>query len=674
MSTEESIKRDAEALQNLIDLKRDYAEILTDESKKVLEYLRLKKQLAAAEKMGAENIEQLREAALKYRDSMAETAVEILQMTEQIEEQSESLKNQRESLAKSEKRVASFKKGIDDLTQSNISSVMSLKGFAENVLKVTFALEGQGIELARSTGYTKDFADNLTDLMKRNRGLALSITENQQLIAGLSLGMSRFNAVGDIQQRVLEDIGARFLRLGVDTKEFGLALDSINYAFGLTGQAAADAAHNLDTLSSEIGRPLGSVVKDFNELAPTLARFGRQGPEVFRKLNIQARQLGLTVRQAFDVSELFDTFEGAADVAGRLNAQLGLQLNSVELMRASSEDRIPLLKREFELQGKNFSSMDRRQKQMIAGILKVDEKTAASLLGDSMDISQFQKEKAEEKTMTDMVKLQEHMNRLMQEMAQDFAGPLIEVFKFIKRHMETIIEWTPKLVLALGALKGAGMVNALTGGAAARGAGGLLSKIGAMVGIGGTAAAGAGSKTAVQAAAMALKASTTGMTSQAALAAAKAAGVGAAKGVSRLIPGLGGAITAGVNKASGQSWGRSITTGIASAIGGIGGAALGIGWGSIPLAIGGSVAGEKLGGAAYDWITGEPTAPASGAGSVKAMNRSTSQSHQSSRSSSGQNIVVKELTLPIRLIVDGREFTPIIEKALNITLSPMTPV
>ena len=71
---------------------------------------------------------------------MDETEVEILQMTEQIEKQSESLKKQRESLSKSQKRIASFKKGIDALTDSNISSIMSLEGFAQNVLKVTFAL------------------------------------------------------------------------------------------------------------------------------------------------------------------------------------------------------------------------------------------------------------------------------------------------------------------------------------------------------------------------------------------------------------------------------------------------------------------------------------------------------------------------------------------------------
>ena len=622
MSSEESIKREEEALRSLIDLKRDYAEILKDESKNVLDYLRTKKQLAAAEKIGAENVEQLKEAVLEYRGAMDETEVEILKMTEQIEKQSESLRRQRESLSKSQKRIASFKKGIDALTDSNISSIMSLEGFAQNVLKVTFALEGQGIELARSTGYTKDFADNLTDLMKRNKGLALSITENQQLIAGLSLGMARFNAIGDTQQRVLEDIGARFLRLGVDSKELGSALDTINYAFGLTGQAAASAAQNLEGLASEIGRPLDSVVKDLNAIGPTLGRFGEQGLQVFRKLSKQARELGLTTKQAFDVSELFDTFEGAANIAGRLNSQLGLQLNSVELMKTSSEDRIDLLRQEFQLQGLSFQSMGRRQKQMIAGILGQDEETTARLLGDSMDISRFQKEKADEKTMTDMVKMQERMNRLMQDIAMPLAEHLEDILEYVKKHMDAFIEWAPLVLGALAALKvaemGGGLLNTLTGGAAGPAAGGLIR--------------GAGSAL--------LRMSPAG---KALAAGALVAGVGSMVMTGKKDEGFG-------RKAAGTI-GSVLTMGgvaIAAALGApvTGGGSIAAG---LAIGAGAGIAGDMAGTKLYDTFFGAPTGPST----TNAEMNSTM--HQNRKASASQgSTALPNLTLPIELKIDGK--------------------
>ena len=135
---------------------------------------------------------------------------------------------------------------------------------------------------------------------------------------------------------------------------------------------------------------------DFNNLAPALARFGDRGTAVFNELAKDARRLGLTVQEAFDVTELFDTFQGAADVAGKLNSQLGLQLNSVEIMGASSEDRLKILRAEFDLQGQSFKSMGKRQKQMIAEILKVDVNQAARLFGDPMELRRAQRDQIEQ--------------------------------------------------------------------------------------------------------------------------------------------------------------------------------------------------------------------------------------------------------------------------------------
>jgi hypothetical protein len=46
---------------------------------------------------------------------------------------------------------------------------------------------------------------------------------------------------------------------------------------------------------------------------------------------------------------------------------------------------------------------------------------------------------------------------------------------------------------------------------------------------------------------------------------------------------------------------------------------------------------------------------------------------QKSQSETDRTIEVKEMTLPIRMVVDGREFSPIVEKAMNIKLNPVTP-
>ena len=625
MADEESIKREEEALRRLMDLRSDYTNVLQEESKQVLVYTKAKKALAAAEKAGAENVAELRETVETYRASLSETETDILEMTQQIEKQSEALKAQREALAKSQKRMASFKSGVDALTDSNISSIMSLEGFAANVLKVTFALEDLGIQIGRQTGYTTTFRDNLTNITQRNAELAISLAESSQIIIGLSTGMARFNMLGDAQQSVLEDISARFMRLGVDTKAFGEVMDTVNYSFGLTGQAAAEAAKGLESVASQVGRPLDSVVSDLNEIGPSLARFGQDGLRVFSKLAVQARELGLTTKQAFDVSELFDTFEGAANIAGRLNAQLGLQLNSVEMMKASSEERIELLRDEFQLQGLQFESMGRRQRQMIAGILGQDEETAARLLGGRMDISAFQKE-PEEKTITDMVKMQEKMNHLMEQLGMLLAPILYDILNFIKAHFHKFVDWAPTVVGLLAAMKGAGFLRNLgTSGAGAAAAGTGIS--GGLAGL---------------------------FTKEGLKQTVKS---GAASGFAGRVPIIGGLLAGGLDMLMGESFGRSAAGALGGIAGGFAGLLGGGGIASVPLAVAGGYGGQKAGKGIYDAIFGAPQPPATNNAD---MARATDPTRRSRRDANLPNI-----TMPVTLEVDGKQFAKTTVNVMN---------
>ena len=95
------------------------------------------------------------------------------------------------------------------------------------------------------------------------------------------------------------------------------------------------------------------------------------------------------------IAESVDTFEGAADMAGKLNAQLGLQINSVELLNADHNERINIMRREFQQSGKNFDDMGRRQRQAVAEMLGVDVDMASRLFGDPMSFAKVDAERAE---------------------------------------------------------------------------------------------------------------------------------------------------------------------------------------------------------------------------------------------------------------------------------------
>lgn len=649
-----------EQTEAAIESRQLLLDLIGDESKKVAELLAIRKKLDAAIEAGADNVEELRQKHSELAQQLSDQAKEVVNLTEALANQQEELKRAQkaldeyiEKIEKSEKVLAGIERGfskvrgsIDKLTSSTLGSTFTLDGFVNNIISVAHRLQDLEVGLARSTGRVTDFRDNLQDITRANKALSISLTEGKEIISGLSVGMTRFNLVGEKQQRVLQNVAARFKRLGVETSDFAPVLDRINFGFGMTGEAAASAAASLEDMSDEVGRPLQSVIQDLNEIGPTLARFGNNGLKVFRKLNIQARELGLTVKQAFDLTELFDTFESAANVAGRLNAQLGLQLNSVEIMKASTEDRLDILRKEFQLQGKNFQAMGRRQKQMIASILGVDEETAAKALGEGMDISQFQKQKAKEKTLTDVVTFQEQTTRAIEALGQELAPLFQKLIQKVLDLTRNFADWGPKVLVALGVGAAGSML--------ARG-GMALSK-----GLATGAASGTG-----------MLAAGTGL----------ATAGGAALSTLSAIPLVGQAI-GGIGQGlyeyqqTGDA-GRAVARGGAGITGGLAGAAAGAAIGSVVPVIGtaiggiiGGVLGQFGGGMLATSIMGDPKKDPGKSSAVNDMKRTQAQKSQSE---TDRTIEVKEMTLPIRMVVDGREFSPIVEKAMNIKLNPVTP-
>ncbi len=404
----------SERTQNI----KQYIEDLGKEADNIKVVLAAKKKLELAEKIGAENVEELRKEYEYYRESLSEVDESIIKQTESLDKNSVALEKNRKELAEKKKQLEAEKEaleesnkvyekrkkilgevaaGMDTLAGTQVSNLFSLKGLMSAGAAYMHQLDAQRVSLRKATGQVNSLTDNLNDMMNANDGLYLSLEENTQVLSSLSTGMTKFLSLSDQQQSSVQSLSKTYFRLGADAGSTATMFDKLGYAFNLTTEQALSAGDGLLNLSTSIGRPIAEVQKDLIELAPELSRFGARGIQVFEKLAVQARQLGMTVKQAFDMTELFDTFESSANVTGRLNAQLGLQLNSVELMKASSEDRIQLLRQEFAMQGKNIDTMGRRQQQMIASILGTDVESARRLLGDAIGLEQFQKP-GEEKT------------------------------------------------------------------------------------------------------------------------------------------------------------------------------------------------------------------------------------------------------------------------------------
>jgi hypothetical protein len=449
----ESLERQQRLASERTENIKQYIEQLGKEADEIKVVLAAKKKLELAEKIGAENVEELRKEYEFYRESLSEVDEAIIKQTESLNDNSKALEKNRKELAEKKKQLEAEKKaleesnkiyekrkkilgevaaGMDTLAGTQVSNLFSLKGLISAGAAYMHQLDAQRVSLRKATGQVNSLTDNLNDMMNANDGLYLSLEENTQVLSSLSTGMTKFLALSGQQQSSVQSLSKLYFRLGADAGSTATMFDKLGYAFNLTTEQALSAGDGLISLSTSIGRPIAEVQKDLIELAPELSRFGSRGIQVFEKLAVQARQLGLSVKQAFDMSELFDTFESSANVAGRLNAQLGLQLNSVELMKASSEERIQLLRQEFALQGKNIDTMGRRQQQMIASILGTDVESARRLLGDAIGLEQFQKpgeEKTDSQNIARMTTLQQKVQVSQEKMFHTQEATLTAVIE-----------------------------------------------------------------------------------------------------------------------------------------------------------------------------------------------------------------------------------------------------
>ena len=522
---------------------------------------------------------------------------------------------------------------FDKFYGTQLDSLTSFSKAIPAVSKFASVIHDTQVELRRVTGFQDRYSRSFTRLRGAYAAINLPQAELEKNLIGLNQNFSAFDAMSPAMRDNLTMLAGNFTLLGVSGEETGKLLDDLQFSFGIVGDAAVQAGGDLRELSKETGLGMSVLLKDLNELSPELARFGMEGTRVFAGMAKQARSLGLSTKDIFDVSEQLDTFQGAAEIVGRMNAQFGMQLNSVELMKASHEERVDILRQEFQLQGRSFQALDRRQKQMLASILGRDVKTVAKLFGDQMDIAAFQEDVGKADPIDKFTKFADRASVLNQQIYDEMIKQLggvqavndmqIGLLKTMQQNVGIVAKALKALMIA-SAVRGVTNIVPGMGGPAAGAATRTATQTAAR-----TAAQSAATQTAARGlpafSSQAAKKAGESMSRNVIEGAAKGAASGTAKNLLKRLPfGIGAAVGVGMNKASGQSWGRSVTVGVLGAVGGaLSAAGLGAATGGVGLlAAGGayaagSMATEAAVGAAYDKIFGKPTAAPAGPAEAK---------------------------------------------------------
>ena len=132
---------------------------------------------------------------------------------------------------------------------------------------------------------------------------------------------------------------ALMTKFGVSAESTAANMEIMIRALNMGADEAIQAQEDIARLGIQIGIGAQAATTSFQQALPRLSLYGSDAVGIFENTARAASKMGMTVDQVLDIGERFQTFEGAAESAGRLNAILGGGfIDNLELMEASFDD------------------------------------------------------------------------------------------------------------------------------------------------------------------------------------------------------------------------------------------------------------------------------------------------------------------------------------------------
>ena len=315
-------------------------------------------------------------------------------------EQAAELKLQQEFYKRSNSALLGLLDTVDSFTGSNFKMLTSLKGLTTGLGQSARSFEEIRASLAVTTGYASKFNDQMYALAG-NKQLYLTVEESNQVLGALSTQMAEFNFLSTDTQIALNNLAGEFMNLGVAPETTSQALQLMTRGMGLQAEAAGAAALSMRELADATGQNLNTVMTGFTQLLPQLSRYGMDADRIFKRMTKQARAAGVDVADVFKLEELFDTYESSMATVGKLNAQLGIQINAMEIMGSEHGSRLDKVRQQILASGIQYDLLHRREQQAMASIFQTDEAKTRALFGDPIEAARFLKDQKDRLAQTE---------------------------------------------------------------------------------------------------------------------------------------------------------------------------------------------------------------------------------------------------------------------------------
>jgi hypothetical protein len=326
-----------------------------------------------------------------------------------------------------------FKNSFSDF-KTTIAKAAPLIGLAMVKMGMSVGLQIDNLnkDINRATGFAADFHSTLMGTSRSLAGLGVSLEDASKAIQSVSKNIASFTPQNKLAYKSLFKTFAVLEKIGVSSDGAAKAFNFFEKSMQPTEQTAENLTIQLATMGEKMGIVAEKVMSDFTSSLDRLSIYGDNAINVFKGLSKAAKLAGLEMSSLLSATEKFDKFDSAADSVAKLNAVLGTQLSTMEMMNMDDAQRIMTIKTEVQSRlasnNKQFKDLNKFEKMYIAqamGLKSVDE--AQRLL--NMNSEAYYKGEMEGKKTRE--ELQRH--------GQNFAKTM-EKLKVIMFQLTTLME------------------------------------------------------------------------------------------------------------------------------------------------------------------------------------------------------------------------------------------
>ena len=270
----------------------------------------------------------------------------------------------------------------------------------------------------------------IVNVQRANIRMGVSMNEAFQAAGSLTSEMASFTGMTDKSQASVLQAATVLQEFGVGAQTTAQIFNNFSKGLGYNANQLEKLSTQLMGISTSLKIPPQIIATEFNAASKELMKYGGDMVNVFKGIAEQSKQTGIAMGELLGIVKQFDTFEGAGAAVGKLNAILGgPYLNSINMLYATEEDRVKMLRESVALSGKQFNELSRFEKQAIAAAAGITDMTVAgNLFGGTS--SEFAKTQMSMKEMQERAAKAQSVTEKFTQVMQSFAialGPAVHI-------------------------------------------------------------------------------------------------------------------------------------------------------------------------------------------------------------------------------------------------------